>query len=90
MNPNRKTELLVGLFLLVGLLMVGAIILQFGRVAKTSRTPTPSLKVSFPNAPGIKQWLARQSRRLPYGQSAQTPPCSTGLLRRHPDLEALQ
>ncbi len=54
MNPNRKNELLVGLFLLVGLLMVAAIILQFGRVREALKD-TYSLKVSFPNAPGIKQ-----------------------------------
>ncbi len=30
MNPNRKTELLVGFFLLIGLLMVGGMILKFG------------------------------------------------------------
>jgi ABC-type transporter Mla subunit MlaD len=53
MNPNRKTELLVGIFLLVGLLMVGAIILQFGRIKENFRS-TYSLKVTFPNAPGIK------------------------------------
>lgn len=54
MNPTRKTELLVGVFLLFGLLMVGAIILQFGRV-KESFKDTYTLRVTFPNAPGIKQ-----------------------------------
>lgn len=53
MNPNRKTEFLVGLFLLVGLVMVGAIILQFGRLKENFRA-TYTLKVTFPNAPGIK------------------------------------
>ncbi len=54
MNQDRKTELLVGLFLLVGLLMVAAIILQFGRVREAFKD-TYMLRVSFPNAPGIKQ-----------------------------------
>ncbi len=54
MNPNRKNELLVGLFLLFGLLMVAAIILQFGRVREAFKD-TYTLQVSFPNAPGIKQ-----------------------------------
>lgn len=54
MNPNRKTELLVGLFLLVGLTMVGALILQFGRVNEMF-TDSYTLKLAFPNAPGIKK-----------------------------------
>ena len=54
MNPNRKTELLVGLFLLVGLAMVGAIILQFGRVNELFRD-SYTLTLAFPNAPGIKK-----------------------------------
>lgn len=53
MNSNRKTELLVGLFLLVGLIVVGAIILQFGRISENFRA-TYVLQVTFPNAPGIK------------------------------------
>ena len=54
MNPNRKTEFLVGLFLLVGLFMVGALILQFGRVNEMF-TDSYTLKLAFPNAPGIKK-----------------------------------
>jgi phospholipid/cholesterol/gamma-HCH transport system substrate-binding protein len=54
MNPNRKTELLVGLFLLVGLAMVGALILQFGRMSELF-TDSYTLKLAFPNAPGIKK-----------------------------------
>jgi ABC-type transporter Mla subunit MlaD len=54
MNPNRKTELLVGLFLLVGLAMVGAIILQFGRVNELFKD-SYTLTLAFPNAPGIKK-----------------------------------
>jgi phospholipid/cholesterol/gamma-HCH transport system substrate-binding protein len=54
MNPNRKTELLVGLFLLVGLVMVGGIILQFGSIRESLQS-TYRLKVTFPNAPGVKQ-----------------------------------
>lgn len=54
MNPNRKTELLVGLFLLVGLTMVGALILQFGRVNEMF-SDSYTLKLAFPNAPGIKK-----------------------------------
>jgi phospholipid/cholesterol/gamma-HCH transport system substrate-binding protein len=53
MNPSRKQEFLVGLFLLFGLLMVGVIVLQFGRVQEAFRD-TYRLKVTFPNAPGIK------------------------------------
>lgn len=54
MTSNRKTELLVGLFLLVGLLMIAAIILQFGRVREAFKD-TYTLRVAFTNAPGIKQ-----------------------------------
>ncbi len=54
MNPNRKTEILVGLFVLFGLTMVGALILQFGRIDELFKD-TYLLKLAFPNAPGIKE-----------------------------------
>lgn len=54
MNPNRKTEFLVGLFLLVGIAMVGALILQFGRVREMF-SDSYTLTLAFPNAPGIKK-----------------------------------
>ncbi len=54
MNANRKNELLVGIFLIVGMAMMGAIILQFGRISESFRD-TYTLKVAFPNAPGIKE-----------------------------------
>lgn len=54
MNNNRKTEILVGLFLFVGLLLLGGLILQFGSLREMFRD-TYVLKVAFPNAAGIKE-----------------------------------
>lgn len=54
MNKDRKTEILVGLFLFVGLLMLGGIILEFGSL-RTYFRDTYKLKVAFPNAAGIKE-----------------------------------
>lgn len=54
MKNDRKTELLVGLFLFVGLLMLGGIILQFGGIREWFRD-TYQLKIAFPNASGLKE-----------------------------------
>lgn len=54
MNKDRKTEILVGLFLFVGLLMLGGIILEFGSL-RTYFRDTYKLRVAFPNAAGIKE-----------------------------------
>jgi phospholipid/cholesterol/gamma-HCH transport system substrate-binding protein len=54
MEASRKNEFLVGIFVLFGLIMTGAIILQFGSVLEAFRH-TYRLKVTFPNAPGVKQ-----------------------------------
>jgi ABC-type transporter Mla subunit MlaD len=54
MKKHRKTEVLVGIFLLVGMLLLGGVILQFGSVREWFRE-TYTLKVSFPNASGIRQ-----------------------------------
>lgn len=54
MNPNRKTDILVGMFLFVGLLLLGALILQFGSLRSYFRD-TYVLKVAFPKASGIKE-----------------------------------
>ncbi|HCN76006.1 MAG TPA: hypothetical protein DIT13_02280 [Verrucomicrobiales bacterium] len=54
MNSERKTEVLVGLFLFVGMLMLGGIILQFGGLREWF-TDSYRLRVSFPNASGIKE-----------------------------------
>ena len=53
-DSDRKTEMLVGLFLFVGLLMLGGLILQFGRVREVFKD-TYTLRVEFPNASGIKE-----------------------------------
>jgi phospholipid/cholesterol/gamma-HCH transport system substrate-binding protein len=53
MNQERKTELLVGLFLTCGLLMLAGIILKFGQVRDLFRG-TYTLKVRFDDATGIK------------------------------------
>ena len=53
MDSNKKTEMLVGLFVFVGLLLLGGLILQFGRVREVFKD-TYTLRVSFPNASGIK------------------------------------
>lgn len=53
-DSDKKTEMLVGLFLFVGLLLLGGLILQFGRVREVFKD-TYTLRVSFPNAAGIKE-----------------------------------
>lgn len=50
---SRKTELLVGLFLTVGLIMLGLLVLQFGSVRDLFKG-SYHLRVSFPDAAGIK------------------------------------
>lgn len=54
MNSDRKTEILVGLFLFVGLILLGGVILQFGSVRESFRD-TYILRVAFPNASGIRE-----------------------------------
>ncbi|HYF33669.1 MAG TPA: MlaD family protein [Prosthecobacter sp.] len=54
MKENRKTEVLVGMFLFVGMLMLAGIILQFGSVREWFRDTYP-LRIAFPNASGIKE-----------------------------------
>ncbi len=53
-DRDKKTELLVGLFLTVGLAMMGVLILQFGSV-KDLFKGSYTLTVSFPDASGIKE-----------------------------------
>lgn len=52
-DSDKKTEMLVGLFVFVGLLLLGGLILQFGRVREVFKD-TYHLRVAFPNAAGIK------------------------------------
>ncbi len=51
---DRKTELLVGLFLTVGILMIGLLILQFGSVRDLFKG-SYQLSVSFADASGLKE-----------------------------------
>ncbi len=53
-DSDKKTEMLVGLFVLVGLLLLGGLVLTFGRVREVFKD-TYDLKVSFPNASGVKE-----------------------------------
>ncbi|WP_395732293.1 MlaD family protein [Prosthecobacter sp.] len=53
-DSDKKTEMLVGLFLFIGLLLLGGLILTFGRVREVFKD-TYHLQVSFPNASGIKE-----------------------------------
>lgn len=53
-DSDKKTEMLVGLFLFVGLMLLGGLILQFGRVREVFKD-TYHLKVAFPNASGVKE-----------------------------------
>ena len=50
---DKKTELLVGLFLTVGLLLLGVLILQFGSVRELFKD-TYEITVPFPDATGVK------------------------------------
>ncbi len=51
-DEGRKTELLVGLFLLVGLLLLGVLILQFSSLREAMK-PRYKLNVTFPSAAGL-------------------------------------
>lgn len=51
---DKKTELLVGLFLAIGLLMISLLVLQFGSVRDLFKG-SYYLSVSFPNASGLKE-----------------------------------
>jgi ABC-type transporter Mla subunit MlaD len=74
MKTERKTELLVGLFLFVGMLMLGGIILQFGSFREWFRD-TYTLRIAFPNASGV-----RQSSPVYLGGS------KVGKITKHPQL----
>lgn len=74
MKTERKTELLVGLFLFVGMLMLGGIILQFGSFKEWFRS-TYTLRIAFPNASGV-----RQSSPVYLGGS------KVGKISKHPQL----
>lgn len=52
-DRDKKTELLVGLFLTVGLLLLGVLILQFGSVRELFKD-TYEITVPFPDATGVK------------------------------------
>ncbi len=51
---DRKTELLVGLFLTIGLLLLGTLILQFGSVRELFKG-TYAIRVTLPDGTGIKE-----------------------------------
>ncbi len=53
-DSDKKTEMLVGLFLFIGLMLLGGLILTFGRVREVFKD-TYHLQVAFPNASGIKE-----------------------------------
>jgi phospholipid/cholesterol/gamma-HCH transport system substrate-binding protein len=74
MQSERKTEILVGIFLFVGLLMLGGIILQFGGLREWF-TDTYTLRVAFPNASGIKE-----------GSPVYLGGSKVGKVSRHPQL----
>ncbi len=51
---DKKTEMLMGLFLFIGLVMLGLLILQFGSVRELFKS-TYEITVSFPDGTGIKE-----------------------------------
>lgn len=51
---DKKTELLVGMFLSVGLLLLGILILQFGSVRELFKS-TYEITVTFPDGGGVKE-----------------------------------
>jgi len=53
MKPERRTELLVGIFIFVGMAMLGGIILQLGGVREYFRDKY-HLRIAFPNAAGLR------------------------------------
>lgn len=70
-EASRTLELRVGLFVLVGLLIAGALVINFGRLGEGLR-PRYTLRVEFPNASG----LLKNSKVLLAG--AQVGTVSTG------------
>lgn len=74
MQSERKTEILVGLFLFVGMLMLGGVVLQFGGLREWF-TDTYSLRVAFPNAAGIRE-----------GSPVYLGGSKVGKVARHPQL----
>ena len=51
---DKKTELLVGLFLFIGLLLLGGLVLQFGSLKELMKD-TYEISVPFPDATGIRE-----------------------------------
>ena len=51
---DKKTELLVGLFLFIGMLLLGGLVLRFGSVRELMKT-TYEITVPFPDATGVKE-----------------------------------
>lgn len=71
-DDNRKTELLVGLFLLVGLLLLGVLILQFSGVREALKEKY-KLSISFPSAAGLVQGAPVKLGGATIGEVAQKP-----------------
>lgn len=71
-DSNRKTEALVGLFLVIGLLILGALIVQFGRFDDRF-TGRYNLTVIFDDAAGLIEGSEVRMGGARIGKVAQTP-----------------
>ena len=69
---SKKTETLVGVFLFLGLAMLGAIILLFGNIGDLFKKRY-EIKVSFKEAPGIIKGSAVRLRGAKIGEVAEKP-----------------
>ncbi len=72
MNPDRRTEVLVGLFLFVGLAFVGALIVTFGS-AKQQMRHAYEITVEFPKADGLIRNSPVMLAGAPIGVVAEPP-----------------
>ena len=85
---SKKTETLVGVFLFLGLAMLGAIILLFGNIGDLFKKRY-EIKVNFKEAPGIIKGSTVRLRGAKIGQVAEKPKLIGGSEYRPKDLEPM-
>jgi phospholipid/cholesterol/gamma-HCH transport system substrate-binding protein len=71
-EPGKRTELLVGIFIFIGLALLGALILQFGRFEKL-RTNNYNLTVVFDDASGLIRGSEVRMGGARIGRVSETP-----------------
>lgn len=77
-ESDRKTEALVGLFIIIGLVVLGALIVQFGRFGERLRNHYP-LTVRFEDAAGVIKGSEIRMGGARIGKVAETPSLTENL-----------